>query len=280
MNYICNKQGATVTVFAPYDCKNACPFCINKKDYKKNQSYDIEHVKNSMIAMDKITPNCDFVFTGGEPLADIAIFTDLVNVIKSFNMNGSNHKLFVNTTLPIKFEDIERLNTLKDTITEFNVSRHLKKYVEETPDEWIELLKIPVRINCVLFAIKDKAEIIAFLDRWANFSNITSIQFRDNYINVHEDNLFNFKDNIIMVTLIEILGNNFKYNEEEFRWNIVWNHVPISFHRTQCYSKIKTDENIIIGDIIIDPRGNIMDDWNEFGEPLNLDKYKKAIHGE
>ena len=35
--YSCQyERGATVTVFAPYDCGNRCPFCVNKKDYLEN----------------------------------------------------------------------------------------------------------------------------------------------------------------------------------------------------------------------------------------------------
>ena len=31
--YKTREGGATVTVFVPYDCKNHCPFCINKGEY-------------------------------------------------------------------------------------------------------------------------------------------------------------------------------------------------------------------------------------------------------
>ena len=32
--YMTREGGATVTVFVPYDCKNHCPFCINKQEYQ------------------------------------------------------------------------------------------------------------------------------------------------------------------------------------------------------------------------------------------------------
>ena len=31
--YKTREGGATVTIFVPYDCKNNCPFCINKEEY-------------------------------------------------------------------------------------------------------------------------------------------------------------------------------------------------------------------------------------------------------
>ena len=32
------KNGATVTIYAPYDCGNNCPFCVNKKDSRERAS--------------------------------------------------------------------------------------------------------------------------------------------------------------------------------------------------------------------------------------------------
>ena len=105
--YIVPKNGATVTIFAPYDCGNNCPFCVNKKEYKENPNFNLVEVVNSIIRMDWITPNCDYVITGGEPLADLYKFERIVLTIRALNLNGSNHKLFINTTLPIKREDID-----------------------------------------------------------------------------------------------------------------------------------------------------------------------------
>ena len=56
---------ATVTVFVPYDCKNHCPFCINKGEYADLTGFSAEKIRASIRRMDAITPYCDFVFTGG-----------------------------------------------------------------------------------------------------------------------------------------------------------------------------------------------------------------------
>ena len=62
MSYlVTNPKGATVTIFAPYDCKNNCPFCINKREYKDDPTFDIDKVEESMMTMNALTPNCDFV---------------------------------------------------------------------------------------------------------------------------------------------------------------------------------------------------------------------------
>ena len=66
--YMTREGGATVTVFVPYDCKNHCPFCINKQEYQNPEGFSVEKVCESIRMFHEITPKCDFVFTGGEPL--------------------------------------------------------------------------------------------------------------------------------------------------------------------------------------------------------------------
>ena len=69
--YKTREGGATVTVFVPYDCNNRCPFCINKKEYADCTGFSLDAILDSIRTMDAITPRCDFVFTGGEPLANL-----------------------------------------------------------------------------------------------------------------------------------------------------------------------------------------------------------------
>ena len=69
--YKTRSGGATVTIFVPYDCRNHCPFCINKKEYADCTGFSVEAILRSIAVMDAITPECDFVFTGGEPFAHI-----------------------------------------------------------------------------------------------------------------------------------------------------------------------------------------------------------------
>ena len=277
MKYTRPKDGATVTVFAPYDCKNACPFCINKRDYAANSDFDIGRVEHSMFTMNRITPNCDFVFTGGEPLAEIDLFLRLVAWVDALNKKyGGNHKLFVNTTLPIKHEDIEKINAWAHVITGFNISRHLVKYVKECPDEWIGELKIPVRINCVLYTTENIEKVNDLFDRFKDFENVTGFQFRDNYIGVSLENLYTYDT---FDALVERLGADYIIYTDVFRWNAAWHkEKPISFHRTMCFSKIvdKEKDTAFIGDVIIDPRGEIKDDWNGHGDDLDIVAYREA----
>ena len=64
--YKTREGGATVTVFVPYDCKNNCPFCVNKEEYADCTGFSLEAIKKSMETMDRLTPNREIVLTGGE----------------------------------------------------------------------------------------------------------------------------------------------------------------------------------------------------------------------
>ena len=92
--YKTREGGATVTVFVPYDCGNHCPFCINKQEYENPVGFSLEKICESIRTMDEITPKCDFVFTGGEPFADLDALQTMLDQIPT------THRVFINTTLP------------------------------------------------------------------------------------------------------------------------------------------------------------------------------------
>ena len=48
-------------------------------------------------------------------------------------------------------------------------------------------------------------------------------------------------------------------------------------HRTECNSKFEENNYTFIGDIIINPRGDILDDWNEYGNILDLEAYRNRL---
>lgn len=278
MSYlVTNPNGATVTVFAPYDCKNNCPFCVNKKEYKDNPIFDIDKVEDSMMVMNVISPNCDFVITGGEPLADLNLFDRIVSLVRKMNAAGAHHKLFVNTTLPVKVEDIFQLNSYADVITGFNISRHIGKYTHENGRELIDLLRIPVRINCVLYNVKDVDGIWDFIEEYDGYA----IQFRENYLGIYPYNVYSSSkifDALYEKFAEKIEGfTTYHYQRDTFRWSVEL--VPnIYFHRTACFSTVWTkDGHQMVNDVIIDPRGEILSDWNGYGEKLKVIEYYEAM---
>ena len=80
--YKTREGGATVTVFVPYNCSNNCPFCINKAEYDNPVGFSAEKICDSVRRMDRITPCCDFVFTGGEPFADLEVLQQMLDAFR------------------------------------------------------------------------------------------------------------------------------------------------------------------------------------------------------
>ncbi|MCI5688236.1 MAG: 4Fe-4S cluster-binding domain-containing protein, partial [Emergencia sp.] len=185
--YKTREGGATVTIFAPYDCGNHCPFCINKGEYADTTGFDYKKIIESIRIMDSITPNCDFVFTGGEPFSKRDILQKMLDEIPS------THRVFINSTLPLfdgqtEQDIIDFTEKNKDKITCINVSRHLVKYVEESPDELLSKLAVPTRVNCVLYKKYPAERLPKYLERWIPYN--IPVQFRFDYTATTPENLY------------------------------------------------------------------------------------------
>ena len=261
------KIGPTVTMFVPYDCNNACPFCVNKKEYRDTSGFDLNRCYQALDLMDRIFPHNDVVLTGGEPLAELDALQDILDHI------GEGHHIYINTTLPVgEGQTIEEvaavLNRYADRISCINVSRHLKHYVKECPDEIFDLLNFRTRINCVVFEdAKDPAtrdKLIACLDRFQGHE----IQLRANYSYLTLENVFDTENDNLFKLISEICEYKYPLEKERFRTGYVFerNGSKITYHKTLPFAKVDG----IVGDIIIRQTGRIYDDWNEYGQELNI----------
>ena len=270
------KVGPTVTMFVPYDCNNACPFCVNKKEYSSKTAFDLNRCYQSLDLLDRIFPYNDIVLTGGEPLANLEGLQDILNHI------GEGHHIYINSTLPVNGDQTiegvaEFLNKNADRISCINVSRHLKHYVKECDDKIFDLLKFRHRINCVIFEEADdsetKGKLIDFLDRFQGHE----IQLRANYSNLTLDNVFETKDDKLFDLISELCEYKHQLEVERFRTGFVFerNGSTITYHKTLPFAKVDG----VVGDIILRQTGRIFDDWNEYGSELNINdlvemKYK------
>ena len=108
--YKTREGGATVTIFVPYDCWNHCPFCVNKQEYAHAEGFSVEAILKSIAVMDEITPRCDFVFTGGEPFANLKALQRMLDAIPT------THKVYINTTFPVQVI-LSRLRSVKAIIS-------------------------------------------------------------------------------------------------------------------------------------------------------------------
>ena len=186
--YKTREGGATVTVFVPYDCKNNCPFCVNKEEYADCTGFSLEAIKKSMETMDRLTPYCDFVFTGGEPLANLESLQQMLDKV------SLTHKVYINTTLPVSQTQTEEeilafLERNKQKITCLNISRHMQHFVQESNDSLLEKLPVRFRINCVLYKNYPKEQLVPFMERFRKV-HAPSIQFRFDYTETTPENLY------------------------------------------------------------------------------------------
>ena len=257
--YKTRAGGATVTVFVPYDCNNHCPFCINKQEYEDCTGFSLEAILRSIRTMDEITPACDFVFTGGEPLANLDALQQMLDAIPP------THKIYINTTFPVQQqhsaeEMIAFTEKNKDKITCMNISRHLVKYVEESPDEVIGRIACRTRINCVLYKHDPADKLPAYVERFLPYG--IPIQFRYDYTATTPENLYDEKDDRILADL---------------RRMFTYKGLHLTYHKTLPYSTIvETGEDgvtyDILYDILIKQNGDIHSDWT--GVMLDVEKYR------
>ena len=277
--YKTREGGATVTVFVPYDCHNHCPFCINKGEYENLEGFSADKICESIAVMDAITPECDFVFTGGEPLADLNSLQRMLECIPG------THKVYINTTLPVSEyqseEDVVAFTERnQDKITCINVSRHMQKYVVESNDDLLARLAVPVRINCVLYQNYPKEGLVPYVERFLD--KPVSIQFRFDYTATTPENLYDEDhDNILhdLRSFAEFTGLDGCRMRCGFHFD--YKGMELTYHKTLPYSTIvETDPGDgvtydILYDILIKQNGDIHSDWD--GTKLDVEAYRQVV---
>ena len=276
--YKTREGGATVTVFVPYDCNNNCPFCINKQEYADCSCFSLNKIIDSIRVMDEITPRCDFVFTGGEPLADLTALQKMLDVIPT------THRVFINTTFPVQVkhnaeEMLEFTRRNKDKITCMNISRHLVKYVEESADEIIGQIACPTRINCVLYRNYPAKKLEDYVNRFLPYK--IPIQFRYDYTETTPENLYEEENDKIL----QDLKKQFTYKgldgcRMRNGFHFEYKGLHLTYHKTLPYSTIvETGEDgvtyDILYDILIKQTGEIHSDWT--GVVMDIEKYRHVV---
>lgn len=276
--YKTRAGGATVTIFVPYDCGNNCPFCINKKEYADMTGFSAEKICDSIRTMDAITPECDFVFTGGEPFADLDALQTMLDTIPR------THKVYINTTLPllngVTEEDILAFaEQNRDKITCVNVSRHLVKYVTESGDGLIAKMPVPVRINCVLFRNYPKEQLVPYIERIKALGR--PIQFRFDYTDTTPDNLYDREHDMIYQDLCRVARyTGLDGCRMRCGFHFDYDGLELTYHKTLPYSTIvETGADgvtyDILYDILIKQTGELHSDWT--GVKLDVDAYRKVV---
>lgn len=271
--YKTREGGATVTVFVPYDCQNNCPFCVNKEEYENMEGFSLEKICESIRVMDGITPECDFVFTGGEPFSNLESLQILLDQVPA------THKVYINTTFPV-FADrtgdemIEFVERNKDKITCINISRHLVPYVEESPDELIARIPTNTRVNCVLYRDYPRDELVQYMRRFKKYR--IPIQFRFDYTDTTPENLYDEEHDMILRDLKEFCRyTGLDGCRMRCGYHFDFEGLELTYHKTLPYSTIVENDGDqtydILYDILIKQNGDIHGDWD--GKILDVEKY-------
>lgn len=278
--YKTRAGGATVTVFVPYDCGNHCPFCINKGEYANLEGFSTERICKSIQRMNAITPYCDFVFTGGEPFANLDSLQMMLDQIPS------THKVYINTTLPVSEslsgDDIIAFTQRnKDKITCLNVSRHMQRYVVESNDSLLSRLPVSFRINCVLYKDYPKENLIPYLERFHKIPG-ASIQFRFDYTATTPENLYEQSHDKILQDLKKLSRyTGLEGCRMRCGFHFDYKGMELTYHKTLPYSTIVETGPCdgvtydILYDILIKQNGDIHSDWD--GTKLDVAAYEKVV---
>lgn len=282
MKYVSGRDNLSVTIYAPYDCPNNCPFCTSKQLYKESKGSfygvytAINTLKNTTI------PYKEFVITGGEPTANIKLLRRIISHLPH------DKRIFVNTTLLAKTynEFVEYLLSPEgQRINGVNISRHAATYEEElntlshiATDEQIQQLAqiVSVRINCVLTPNTNKKEVI---NRW--YGKNVEVSFRADFTTIHTDAELHTPYDPHAIELsqscsyVEHTGCNVCDT-------VIFKHdnMSIRYHRGKEHTLIVGTKEIEFNDIIVFPDGTISLDWdnntvNRIHAEYMINYYKK-----
>ena len=168
----------------------------------------------------------------------------------------------------------------RDKITCINVSRHLTKYVEESPDEVVAKIATKKRVNCVLYMDYPADELEAYAERWRKYD--IPVQFRYDYTETTPENLYREEGDRILADL----KKHFTYKgldgcRMRNGYHFDYKGLHMTYHKTLPYSTIvETGEDgvtyDILYDILIKQNGDIHSDWT--GVVLDVDRYRKVVY--
>ena len=265
MNFIIGRNNLALTIFVPFDCSNNCYFCTSKASYRTNPP-NLEKVKEAIV--DFFTnyrfPITDVVFTGGEPMENIPVLKDLIDLIPS------DKNVFINTSF-INKNTIEFCNLVnnEDKIKGISISRHCTTYEEDykllrniCPDDFVTLFTKPVKINCVVGNLIKEERISKIVERWRKLRVLLS--FRKDFTTVKTDlELHNPYDYVPR----ELIRLGYKYDNHT-QCNVCdttrfWNGSSlIQYHKGFEHTALEKDGMLEINDLIIFQDGRFAYDWS------------------
>lgn len=266
IDYRVGRSNLSCTVFAPYDCKNNCPFCTSKPMYRTeafraNIPLMIEQIKK----INNVPFIKEFVITGGEPFANLKLLKDLIDAMEK--------TVYINTTLPTSptsenIDEVINFINSNPKIGGVNISRHLSfDFPNVASLEDIEKITKPVRINTV---IPEKLGGMAFDEFFGKFKEFVKkygsptrmINLRANY--KHMKHLFlrvfdRFERELSKEYIYKGSGGCMVCYSTLFEAD----NCMIQYHRGMESSRMAlSDEVVYFNDVLLTPNGHVYSNWS------------------
>lgn len=285
------------TVFVPWDCGHHCPFCTTKAEYEtkyhaEKLDYYFTRQKESLRRLLEYNFVDDVVFTGGEPLADIARLKELLGIVcaaenidrrvyinTSFNFDASQEGMVyqflvdesqrnringISVSLP--YADVGMMNARGYAF----LGRLMHTIAGHSPYNW-------VRINSVVKGNESAEQIRRFVKEVLSFGDengfgVWSINLRKDYTECTQANLNDCHDPI-MQTLMGMPDMPYKGGGGCLvcRNDVFWPNNDamhrLTYHRGTENTSLRYGDLMIINDIVIKQDGEIRYDWTD-GTPL------------
>ena len=272
MNFIIGRNNLALTIFVPFDCSNNCYFCTSKAGYKTNPA-NLRKVKEAICEFftDYRFPITDVVFTGGEPMENIPVLKELIDLIPS------DKNVFINTSFINKnVIDFCNLVNNEDKIKGISISRHGDTYEEDykllrniCPDVFVTLFTKPVRINCVVGNLIKEEQISKIIERWKKLRVLLS--FRKDFTTVKTDLDLHNPYDYVPRELIR-LGYTYEGHTQcnvcdttRFRWCA---NSYVQYHKGFEHTALEKDGTLEINDLIIFQDGRFAYDWSDCREEV------------
>ena len=279
--YKTRTGGAAVTVFMPYDCGSRCPFCADEGEYAGLTGFSEAAIQRSIRKMHEITPACDLVLAGGEPLANLAALQGMLDAFPA------GHRIYINTALPVSqdrsaAEILEFTRRNRDKITCMNVSRNLRPCAAESGDDLLVRLGVPVCVDCVLYRDSPAQELPAYLERFEKIPGIR-VQFRFDCASTTPENLYEEEEDPILCDLKKIARyTGLRGSRIRCEFCFDYQGMKLTYCRALPNSTVtERDPHTgaiydILYTVLIKKNGEIHSDWN--GTRLDLAAYRGAAH--
>ena len=282
------REERPLTVFVPWDCGHHCPFCTTKSEYEvkylaRKLDYFFARQKESLRRMLEYGFADSVVFTGGEPLADIARFDELVDVVRQCKRDV---KVYANTSLNLTDEQEARIadyiqrSGREDRLNGISVSLPYAD-VEMFNERGFSALKRLVRIkqlpynffrvNSVVRGNEGDGQIRKFIRAVVGLGGETgvwSINFRKDYTECTQANLNDCLDPF-MCTLMGMEDLTYQGHSGCLvcRNDVFWPQDDmmhrITYHRGVEQTSLCYGDFLVINDLVIKQDGEIRYDWTD-----------------